>query len=480
MVLEGFEEITLGVSLAESVRNFGYNFNTAVSDIVDNSIAAGASQIRVSVEWHKGKPEVCIWDNGGGMSEAELSRNLVLGSSNPRMSREKSDLGRFGLGLKTASLAIARQLHVFSKKKGKPLGYRAWDLDVIEEAGKWLIANQSPDWYSQLPDNLKVKTSGTLVVWRNCDRLLRLASTQKKLQEAGSDLIIHLSVYFGRFLASRPPLKITVNGTAVPAWNPIPKGSRSLKRQTIGDISVHPFVVPQRKDFINHADFDDAAGPKGWNAQQGFYVYRQNRLIVNGGWLQFKKMKLEEHAKQARIIVDIPNSVDLEWNIDVSKSKITLPAGAVRDLLESTARKTRKEAQESYRSKGKFVSRRVEPNRFLWLSDVASGGEIRFRVNREHPIIKNALESYSGAKGQLYRVFSLLEKTLPIQTIQTSANEGSIANEEIDFAEVLPIARKLFDAHREQGKTKKASMAAVLKVEPFLHFADEITNELDI
>ena len=131
IILSDYEESVPTTSLIESVRSFGYDLNTAIADIVDNSITANATKINVHLEWNNGEPFVSILDNGNGMNDIELSRNIVLGSKNPNEEREITDLGRFGLGMKTASLSMARQLNVFSLKEYGKISFRSWDLELV-------------------------------------------------------------------------------------------------------------------------------------------------------------------------------------------------------------------------------------------------------------------------------------------------------------------------------------------------------------
>ena len=155
--LNDFDEVPPSISMIESIRSFGYNLNTAIADIIDNSISANASKINVHLEWNNGDPYVAILDNGHGMTDQMLAKNVVLGSTNPTDIRDKNDLGRFGLGLKTASFSMSRELHIFSKTIEDQLSYRSWNLDIIEKQGKWLISKKKPSWYEDLFDG----TSGT-------------------------------------------------------------------------------------------------------------------------------------------------------------------------------------------------------------------------------------------------------------------------------------------------------------------------------
>ena len=196
-------------SVIESVRSFGYDLNTAIADLIDNSITAHASEIKVHLEWNKGEPVVFISDNGSGMSEEELSANIVLGSKHPSIARDDDDLGRFGLGMKTASLSMARQLNVFSKKMDENICFRSWDIKVVEELNDWLIGKKIPDWFEDVPKDIKPQSSGTLIIWRDCDRVLKYAKDLKTFKQRAIELSEHLGVIFSRFLAGQNALTIS-------------------------------------------------------------------------------------------------------------------------------------------------------------------------------------------------------------------------------------------------------------------------------
>ena len=392
-----FEESAPSTSLIESVRNFGYDLNTSISDLIDNSITASASEISIRLEWNSGNPFVAILDNGIGMTEDELKKNIVLGSKNPKLERDKEDLGRFGLGLKTASFSMCRQLNVFSKTTNSEVSFRSWDLDIIQRHNKWLVSKSIPYWYSSLDKKISLSDHGTLVLWKECDRLAKIVDSEKKIQEVGVELNSHIGTYFSRFLTGKNKIEITVNDTKVQPWDPIPPNSRSKSRQVFDNITIEPHILPHKSQFQDHAIFESAAGIKGWNAQQGIYLYRNNRLLINGGWLNLKRMKLDEHTKLARIIIDLDSSSDLLWQVDVSKSRASIPTGNIKNNIDAICRKTRKEAEEVYRHRGKVVSRNVgAPDKFIWKTIVSPTGETSFKINRKHPFIERIYEKYEG------------------------------------------------------------------------------------
>ena len=118
-------------AMMEALRGLGYSTATALADIVDNSISAGASEVRLHFDWDGYDSRISILDNGRGMSDSELEAAMTLGTINPLDKRAHTDLGRFGLGLKTASFSQCRSLTVASKREGGPLVCLRWDLDAI-------------------------------------------------------------------------------------------------------------------------------------------------------------------------------------------------------------------------------------------------------------------------------------------------------------------------------------------------------------
>ena len=473
-----YEEAVPTTSLIESVRSFGYDLNTAIADIVDNSITAKASTISVHLEWNDGDPFVAVTDNGVGMSETELSHNIVLGSKNPNEERDVHDLGRFGLGMKTASLSMARQLNVFSQTEKGGLCFRSWDLDIVEKTGKWLITKKHPDWFESFPDELKPDECGTLIVWRNCDRILQYAKDLKTLRQRAVELSSHLGAVFSRFLSGRSQISITVNGSRVEPWSPIPEGSRSLSTQYHGKITINPFVLPHKSKFSNDDAFRLAGGIKGWNSQQGFYVFRKDRLIVSGGWLGLK-FKKDEHTKLARIIVDIGSELDEDWQINVLKSRASIPAGSVRDMLGAIAKATRKEAEEVYRMRGKTVSRSVASrDSFVWQIVKRDNGLKEFKVNRSHPFIKHVQENYTGKKRDIEHLFIMIERTLPTEAIQVEHTSGELGMPEMSYDQIKADAELALKLVMDIGKPKAMAIEDLLRFEPFSFFREELEVEL--
>ena len=123
--------------LMESTRAIGYSLEAAIADIIDNSVAAKAGKVQLSF-FPVGDAYVSILDNGTGMDDAQMNIAMQYGSKSPTETRDSSDLGRYGLGLKTASLSQCRVLTVISKQGDQVIG-RRWDLDYVIKTGAWSL-----------------------------------------------------------------------------------------------------------------------------------------------------------------------------------------------------------------------------------------------------------------------------------------------------------------------------------------------------
>ena len=209
-------------STINSYRSFGYNLSTAIADILDNSISAKSNTIELVSKWNGADSYLYVLDNGKGMNLEELIVAMTPGSKDPEEERNENDLGRFGLGLKTASFSQCKRLTVISKKKGYSLVKRCWDIDFINQQQQWLLLDYvSDNQFEKLFDDLD---SGTLVLWEKLDRIVGNSSIENEMVKNAfyQELTIvreHLSLVFHKFLESNK-LKINTNGFSVEPYNP--------------------------------------------------------------------------------------------------------------------------------------------------------------------------------------------------------------------------------------------------------------------
>ena len=277
--------------LIESTRSIGYSFETAVADIIDNSISAAAKDIQV--RFMSREPQwLCIEDDGFGMTEGELETAMRYGSHSPHEIRREDDLGRFGLGLKTASLSQCRRLTVMSKRQGHIVA-ACWDLDHIVQTGDWSLRFWSDVEVRDLPGYLFLETheSGTVVLWQKFDRLEQESvNVQQTFDEKIELTRKHISLVFHRFLngegVAGDRISISFNGDPVvgvdpfltrhPATQPM---IEQLLRVNGEEIRVKPYILPFASK-LSAKDIRSIGGTDDLRQQQGFYIYRNRRLII--------------------------------------------------------------------------------------------------------------------------------------------------------------------------------------------------------
>ena len=444
-------------AMVESMRAYGYNLATALADLIDNSIAAGSQKVWLRYVWAGSSSWISVTDDGTGMTEKELVNAMRLGSTNPTSKRAKDDLGRFGLGLKTASFSQARRLTVITRKKrGSPV-LRRWDLDHLARAdvtGWQLLRKPHTDSLKVIKElESRRRSSGTHVLLECVDRVTGAIpssarrTTAEKHFAAEIDLArYHLGMVFHRYLSApkNKRLGIYINESPVEAWDPFLE--RHIATQSFpvdsnsdlgGRVRVQGFVLPHRDRFDEkdpekgRREHSNAAGPAGWNAHQGFYLYRNERLIIPGDWLGLGPSgggwKKEEHFKLARIRIDIPNSMDDAWKIDVKKSTASAPP-VLREWLGGLARTVRDRAKTVYAHRGGYSPRRVatEPEYSSpWLKRKARGNHFSYRIDRKHPLFSSLMNTIpKDSQSNLLTLLRLIEETVPVQRIWIDSAEN--------------------------------------------------------
>lgn len=478
--------------LFESLRAFGYDLPTALADIIDNSISAEAKNVWIDMLWDGRNSRILIRDDGRGMTEDELRQAMKPGSLSPLADRAATDLGRFGLGMKTASISQCRCLTVLSKTKASPAALRRWDLDYIASTrtGEWRLLKKMDLLSAKDHALLDGQKSGTILFWDRLDALIGSVDAgnevaQKHFRERADAVKHHLSMVFHRFLKGRGAVKIHMNGRPIEPWDPFLEDTdftEPLAAETLtadGErAEIKPFVLPHHSRLTSdqHAA---AAGPKGWNAHQGFYIYRNRRLLVAGDWLGLGMQK-EEHFKLARIRIDLANSADLLWQIDVKKSRARPPASLRRDL-QRIARATRNRASSIYRHRGKVIQRQLgDREAFLW-THLTKHGKSFYKINRDHPLVRKVLGN-AEERGPLRALFSLIEQTIPAPLIVINNAETPDAfGQPFEGvpSELQTAMKEVFEAMVEDGRDRAEAARALLLMEPFNNYPDVVTAFLD-
>ncbi len=459
-------------ALIEGLRDIGYSLETAISDIIDNSITANARQIDIISESYSDEPYLAIVDNGIGMSEAELIAAMRPGSTNPLATRNEPDLGRFGLGLKSASFSQCRRLTVVSRLSGVTSA-AVWDLDVVARENKWAV--QLPGNIDDIPAIERLGVSGTLVLWEKLDRLGGgLASNVAKRAEIINQRLAeterHLRMVFHRFMESSRSVKILLNGRRLAPLDPLamknpatisdPEETLNLPQ---GQIEIQSFTLPHHKQ-MSKAEWDDLGGPEGHLKSQGFYLYRGKRLILFGTW--FGLCRQSELTKLARVRIDIPNTMDAEWKIDVKKSSAQLPP-LVRERLRKVIERIQEGSKKTYRKRGqKLVDRDRLP---LW-QRVQAEGQIRYRPNIEHPIFSEFAESLpEELRRGFFNCISLVGASLPIETLHAdmSGTAEQVMPDQVDEDTLAQAVRSTLIVLTNARKSVDEIVSLMKDVDPF-------------
>lgn len=471
--------------MIETLRGLGYTTASALADIIDNSIGANATTVQIQFRWQGTTSTVSVIDNGDGMTDAELERAMRLGDRSPLDQRAPTDLGRFGIGLKTASFSQCRRLTVASIKHGT-ISCLRWDLDV-------LAANTDGAWHllegpASASDHLlsPLCTTGTLVLWENLDRIATPGATEQDFLDLIDNVEAHLAMVFHRYLdGTDPRLHLAINNRPVRPWDPFLTNhaatwSSPLEHLALGDerVEVQSHVLPHR-DRLTTAEFTIGAGQDGWTAQQGFYVYRNQRMLVAGNWLGLgpgKPWTKEEVHRLARIRLDIPNTADAEWKIDIRKATARPPL-TLRNRLTRIADDTRARARRVFAHRGNIIpTAGGQPIANAWRAEHDRDG-IRYRIDTNHPAIRAVLDDAATLTPQVMAMLRVIEETIPVQRIwldtveQKETPRTGFANANPD--DVVSVLRVLYNnLVTRKGIAPSLAREQLLHTDPFHRYAD--------
>jgi hypothetical protein len=405
--------------LIESMRDIGYSLETALADVVDNAISADATRVDIFAD----SEEACIGilDNGTGMSCDELMAAMKPGSRNPLEERDPRDLGRFGLGLKTTSFSQCRRLTVLSRKFGQTHA-AVWDLAHVAATDDWLV--QIPDDPDAMPWFERLGSSGTLVLWEDLDRVLDQHAPDGGVAQFVSRMDgarQHLELVFHRFLAGEPGTRkvtILLNNRPLEALDPFHSRHPATVTGPVdtikfGDskVTVQTFTLPHHRK-VTPDEWERYGGPEGYLKNQGFYVYREKRLIIYGTW--FGLAKQAELTRLARVRIDMPNHLDAEWKIDVKKASAQ-PPYQVRERLRRIIEAIGATSRRVYNGRGR---RLVTDSRLPVWNRLQDKNQITYQVNPEHPVIDEFMTKLpEELRADFLGVLELASSTLPLDMV---------------------------------------------------------------
>ena len=468
-------------TLMWSTRAIGYTTSAAVADLIDNSISANAS--RIQIQFVSGENSyISILDDGAGMDPDALRQAMKYGSGNPWKERSPSDLGRFGLGLKTASLSQCRKLTVASKRDGIISAF-CWDLDHVIEAKAWELLELDKEDIQHLPQigELQCLSEGTIVLWDKLDKIFVGDDNKEqglllKIKEVEE----HLSLTFHRYLQGEPGLKkltITSNGIPLKPTDPffitrsdeMPSERISVHyinqtgEDAVDNVIVTPFILPF-SDALSQTDLDALGGKDGLIKNQGFYIYRNKRLIVAADW--FRLARKTDLSKLCRVRVDMPNTLDDIWTIDVKKSMAVPPEVVLRNLrrIVSPIIKAGKRKYKFRATKEASVEKLQ-----LWVPKETRNGMV-YTINPDYPVLKELMDELKD-KRKMQTFLRLLEQNIPVNAIHTDFyDDKKFAFEDVDVAyqNVLSNLRELLS--EISPEERNAEFEELMTIMPFADY----------
>lgn len=465
-------------TLMESTRAIGYSIEAAIADIIDNSIAAKAS--RVDIDFFPiGESYISILDNGLGMTRDELISAMQYGSRNPLEERDADDLGRYGLGMKTASLSQCRILTVLTKKDGVYSGAQ-WNLNHIQKTESWsllLIQNEEAVNYPSY-SKLKDYDNGTLIIWQDLDKFAVGESDMADAFSRKMGLIReHLSLVLHRYLSGEPGLKkleIKMNGEGVEPQDPFlsKKSTQLMDAETIivrgQKVRVTPYILPHTSK-LTQKELKALGGKDGLRKNQGFYVYRNKRLLVWGSW--FRLMRQGDLSKLARVQVDIPNSLDDLWTLDIKKSTAT-PPEEVRKNLAIIVEKITEGSKRTWTYRGKKET--SDSIIHVWNRMISRNGGIYYEINADHPMVDAILAGHPEMRPQIEAMLKQISLSLPLNSLYIDlTNDEKIANDSDEaISDIIGVIKSILE--NAPSELRNDLLESMIITEPFCNYSEEI------
>ncbi len=467
-------------ALIESLRDIGYTMSTAIADIIDNSLTAGAERVSIRVHADQEDAAIAIVDDGSGMSPAELMEAMRPGSRNPTEARPKDDLGRFGLGLKTASFSQCRRLTVVSRKHGVT-SVAIWDLDLVVERKQWLVERRNSADGIRFVDLLV--GDGTLVIWEKLDRVgleLGTHTLLRQLDETSKDL----ELVFHRFMKTEPGHKAVsfdINGQELVPCDPFAEWHDATFRQPVdrrqvagGLVTIQAYILPHKNKVKSDTEWRRMGLSEGHMRSQGFYLYRNRRLIRHATW--FRMAPQQRLTQLARVRIDIGNDSDAAWKIDVLKASASPPPALrshLRQIIESLGGKSKR----VFRKRGaKLTDENPLP---LWQRTKVHS-KISYSLNPEHPSFTKFETSLTDEQVRdFHELLRLVSAGLPLEALHHDMVDDfdAIEAELLEETEIRSSGAALVEQLRKMGHEDREILRILLSIPPYSG-AKKIVEEL--
>jgi hypothetical protein len=443
----------------KTLMKIGYTLETSIADIIDNSIAAKAKKIEIEIPYstENGEPFISIKDDGKGMTEKELISNMVIGCKDPDDERETGDLGRFGSGMKTASFSQARKLTVITKSKGQKLHGAVWDIDRIIKDNKWNLEVLSTKEVLEIEHlNLSSKDeSGTQIIWEKLERY----SQEKDQRNNGVARILtddinkikdSISLLFHRYIKVEKEdkndkkykikqIKVLMNDVPIEATDPYMRDfdgheeaetTQLFMSEGTIDVKIHNIPHPSK---LTAEQKSKVGGEKGYNTGQGFYIYRDKRLMIPGDWLGTHAAGVL--GNRARVRVDIPSKMDHVYGTDVKKADFQFPL-AFRQHLSRLGKVAKEAGKRDYVRRGRNA---IDANTVWRIIQNQDEDTVSYRVKSDNDEVRDIMQRLDKeGQTRLAKFFIQLGNELPLDNILFfMANDSDKIKEYNDWEELL-------------------------------------------
>jgi len=448
--------------LIKAIAEQGYSLQTSLADLIDNSITADADQVEILIDASLEPFTLFLADNGNGMSEKMLAANMKFPSSSPEFNRSKGDLGRFGLGMKTASFSQTRVLTVLSREKGtQQFSGITWDVGYLQREKRWkMIKNSLAEVHELLDDyeflsanfhnRFKNHTPNTIVIWRGLYKFEEYVkgnsqtALQKEITEITSE---YLSLVFHRYMArSRSPLSIRINNNRLTPFNPFPIDQTDFRRLEISQtkfksdvLKIEGYILPARSlDESKNAQSAWTQQSRSLMDMEGLYIYRADRIILFGGWNGI--IKKTPRLQLARLKVDIGNGLDHYFHLNVAKASITIPY-ELRVAFLRYVSQLKTEAEKEYFNRGikKVAGVRKKSSDTLFVRQASSKG-MQLKLNDDFPLIKSLISQLTEEQRSLFRLITGMVNTT-INRIRHVHEDKPFSNTEKENVEEQDLLR---------------------------------------
>lgn len=465
----------------ESLRAVGYKFPDAIADIVDNSVAAGANSVVIEFDGDAAEPYLTIADDGWGMELGEAIQAMRLAESATRKTRSDRDLGKFGLGLKTASISQCRRLTILSRKsKESPIVGVEWDLDYLARTNDWTLRILDEKELENTPgyESLWSQESGTTVIWRKFDRYIGgVAELNAKLQDDLNQAIDHLALTFHRFLSGEvkgQKLGIKVGRTSVKPVDPFLTSNRLSRRGPIEPIAIDGHIIEIQANTLpqvgalTKSERESIVRQGGLNDTQGFYIYRGNRLVVTASWMGVRgKNNL---SRLTRVRVEMPAELDHEWELDIRKS-VARPPKQVRERLRKLAERFVEPSERTQTFKRReLLDGKVER---LWIA-VENADSFGYEVNLTHPVLEELLLHLSKNQASgLQKHLEDLGRSFPYQDVFARMSKDHVPVKMTRSPELLQESKWFIDQGQvARGDDIEYFVSLIVLREPWSAYRD--------